>query len=207
MFPYCQLLNDVPSNNQDVFLLLWLALDGEVSSSVLDVLLLSLNIYSTILLHDLEFMKWVESGSIFNVTSCNAEASLNDKVSYDTAVSTLSRLTTVPWASNSAIRSHYTLYKRGTIMRAVCVHGVNLSIDLDEKDLASLEAFYFGFLLLTILQVDLGKILELELGSHCSDRGRELCKWLSTSVICCGDCQSRRLLKDTRTERRRYQRT
>jgi len=81
MFLEYMKFNDVPSNDQDVLLLLWLAFDGKVSSSILDVLLLGLDVHRAILLDDLELVERVEGGSIFNVTSRNAEASLIDQVS------------------------------------------------------------------------------------------------------------------------------
>jgi len=49
---------------------------------------------------------------------------------------------------------------------AVGTHGVNLVFDLGKQDLSALNAVDLDLLLLTILQVDAGKPLELVFGSH-----------------------------------------
>lgn len=51
-------------------------------------------------------------------------------------------------------------------MSAVGTHGVDLVLDLGQQDLSALDAVNFDLLLLTILQVDAGKPLELVFGSH-----------------------------------------
>jgi len=54
-------------------------------------------------------------------------------------------------------------------MCAVCVCGVDLAIDLEQKDLSTLDTLDFNLLLLTVLQVNAGQVLELEFLSHVSD--------------------------------------
>ena len=51
-------------------------------------------------------------------------------------------------------------------MSAVGAHGVDLVLDLGQQDLSALNAVDLDLLLLTILQVDAGKPLELVFGSH-----------------------------------------
>ena len=63
-------------------------------------------------------------------------------------------------------------------MCAIRVHGMDLILNLRKEHLSPFNALDFDFLLLSILQVDLGKILELEFGSHGSKGGGE-CRSLS----------------------------
>jgi hypothetical protein len=51
-------------------------------------------------------------------------------------------------------------------MSAVGTHCVNLAIDLGQQDLSALDAINLNLLLLTVLQVDARKALELVFGSH-----------------------------------------
>lgn len=72
----------------------------------------------------------------------------------------------MPRASDSALASKNTLDQRCTVVSAVGTHGVNLVLDLGQQDLSTLNAVDLDFLLLTILQVDARKALELVFGSH-----------------------------------------
>ena len=74
--------------------------------------------------------------------------------------------TSVPRAGDSALACKHTLDQRCTVVGAVGTHGVNLIPDLGQQDLATLNAVDLDLLLLTILQVDAGKALELVFGSH-----------------------------------------
>lgn len=58
-------------------------------------------------------------------------------------------------------------------MGAVGRHGVQAILGLDKQHLAALDALDFTFLLLSVLQVDTGKALQLELGRHDACIGRE----------------------------------
>jgi len=61
-------------------LLLGLALDGEIPPAVLDVLRLALDPDPSLLLHDIESVQRVKSGSVFDITSGNLEAGLKMSV-------------------------------------------------------------------------------------------------------------------------------
>jgi hypothetical protein len=72
----------------------------------------------------------------------------------------------VPWAGDSAVASKNTLDQRCTVVSAVGTHGVNLAIDLGQKDLSTLDAINLNLLLLTVFEVNARKALELVFGSH-----------------------------------------
>ena len=54
-------------------------------------------------------------------------------------------------------------------MRAVCVCGMDLAVNLKKKDLSTFDSLYFHLLLLAVLQVNALQVLELEFLSHVSD--------------------------------------
>lgn len=72
----------------------------------------------------------------------------------------------MPRAGDSALASENTLDQRCTVVSAVGAHGVDLVLDLGQQDLSALNAIDLDFLLLTVLQVNAGKPLELVFGSH-----------------------------------------
>jgi hypothetical protein len=72
----------------------------------------------------------------------------------------------VPRAGDSALASENTLDQGCTVVSAVGAHGVDLVLDLGQQDLSTLDAIDLDLLLLTILQVNAGKPLELVFGSH-----------------------------------------
>ena len=58
-------------------------------------------------------------------------------------------------------------------MCTVCVQSVDFVVVLHKDDLAALNTLYLYLLLLAILELDARQALELELGSHSSDRDGE----------------------------------
>jgi hypothetical protein len=72
----------------------------------------------------------------------------------------------VPRAGDSALARKNTLDQRCTVVSAVGTHGVDLVLDLGQQDLSTLNAIDLNLLLLTILEVNARKALELVFGSH-----------------------------------------
>lgn len=59
----------------------------------------------------------------------------------------------MPWASNAAFGSDNTVLEGSTKMSAVGVKSMNLVVQLDQKDLSTLDTFNLSFLLVQVLQV------------------------------------------------------
>lgn len=72
----------------------------------------------------------------------------------------------MPRAGDSALARKNTLDQRCTVVSAVGTHGVDLVLDLGQQDLSTLNAIDLNLLLLTILEVNARKALELVFGSH-----------------------------------------
>ena len=75
-------------------------------------------------------------------------------------------LTAMPGTSQPSVRCQNAILQWSTKMRAIAVDSGDLAIHLDQENLAAFNAFYFDFLLITILQVKRGKIFELKLLTH-----------------------------------------
>ena len=72
----------------------------------------------------------------------------------------------MPWACQTAFRRQYALDQWRSVVRAVRAGGMNLILDLQQEHLSPLNTLNFGFFLLSILHLQGGDILELELLRH-----------------------------------------
>lgn len=154
----------------------WLALDVQVSSTVFDVLLLTLYVHCAVLLKDLKLVEGVQSGCILDVAGADIEACC-----MWTQYSTLQEQvlcagdhTSVPGTCQSAITGQDALDERGAIMGAIGVQSMDLISDFAHDDFSVLDALDFGFLLLSVLETEARQALELEFLGHGAGRSGKL---------------------------------
>ena len=63
------------------------------------------------------------------------------------------RLTSMPWAGQTAIRRKHTVLEGGAVMGAIGTESVGSVADPSQEDLAALETFELDFTFLPALQV------------------------------------------------------
>lgn len=65
----------------------------------------------------------------------------------------LDGLTSVPGARQTTLRSEHTHFERGSIMRAIGIHGMDLIRQFDQQDFGALDTLNLCFDLFSILQI------------------------------------------------------